>query len=143
MNGQKMAKQGLYDPEFEHDSCGVGFVVNVKGKKSRQIIDQGLQILVNLSHRGACGCEANTGDGAGILMQIPHGFLKKTCEKKKIPLPDAGQYGVGMAYLPRDTKERAGCEKNFQKVVRDEGLKCLGWRTLPTDNSSLGERASR
>src|SRR3977135_2967441 len=85
-------KQGLYDPQFEHDSCGVGFVVNVKGKKSHEIIRQAIQVLLTLDHRGACGCEVNTGDGAGILLQTPHAFLQKVCAAAKIDLPDAGQY---------------------------------------------------
>src|SRR6187401_2879777 len=89
-------KQGLYDPAFEHDACGVGFVVNIKGKKSHQLVTDALQILVNLDHRGACGCEVNTGDGAGILMQMPHDFFAKRAEKLNIKLPEFGQYGVGM-----------------------------------------------
>src|SRR5580698_10727847 len=99
-------KQGLYDPQFEHDACGVGFVVNVKGKKSHQIIEQALTVLLNLDHRGACGCEVNTGDGAGILMQMPHTFLKKVCADKHIDLPAEGQYGCGIVYLPPDAGER-------------------------------------
>src|ERR1043165_309805 len=95
-------KQGLYDPQFEHDACGVGFVVNVKGKKSHEIIKQALTILLNLDHRGACGCEVNTGDGAGILMQMPHAFLKKVTAASGIQLPDEGQYGAGIVYLPPD-----------------------------------------
>src|SRR5690349_20060818 len=86
-------KQGLYDPQFEHDACGVGFVVHVKGKKSHEIIRQAIQVLLNLDHRGACGCEVNTGDGAGILLQMPHAFLKKVCVAEKIDLPAEGQYG--------------------------------------------------
>ena len=93
-------KQGLYDPQFEHDACGVGFVVNIKGKKSHEIIRQAIQVLLNLDHRGACGCEMNTGDGAGILIQTPHTFLKKVCAKEGIELPEPGQYGVGLVYLP-------------------------------------------
>src|SRR6476469_3736156 len=92
-------KQGLYDPQFEHDACGVGFLVNIKGKKSHQIIKDALQILLNLDHRGACGFEANTGDGAGILIQMPDKFLRKVLAKAKINLPKFGEYGVGMVYL--------------------------------------------
>src|SRR5580704_17936180 len=99
-------KQGLYDPQFEHDACGVGFVVNIKGAKSHKIIRDALTILLNLNHRGACGCEANTGDGAGILMQTPHGFFKEVCRKEKIKLPAGpGEYGVAMVFLPRDPNE--------------------------------------
>src|SRR5882672_10414365 len=104
-------KQGLYDPQFEHDSCGVGFVVNVKGKKSHEIIRQAIQVLLNLDHRGACGCEVNTGDGAGILIQTPHDFLKLVSKEAKVKLPAAGQYGVGMMFLPQDKRQRAECEK--------------------------------
>ncbi|HTL69767.1 MAG TPA: glutamate synthase subunit alpha, partial [Candidatus Eisenbacteria bacterium] len=135
------AKQGLYDPLFEKDSCGVGFVVNVKGRKSHSIVQQALTVLRNLNHRGACGCEANTGDGAGILLQIPHAFLKEACAKEKIALPDAGGYGVGMIFLPRDRAEREACEKTFEKITAEEGLKFLGWRTVPTEDSSLGPTA--
>src|SRR5271157_3753707 len=106
-------KQGLYDPQFEHDSCGVGFVVNIKGKKSHKIIRDALTALINLNHRGACGCEANTGDGAGILMQIPHGFFKEVSRKDKIKLPPLGDYGVAMVFLPRDANERRTCKKTM------------------------------
>src|ERR1700726_412774 len=104
-------KQGLYDPQFEHDACGVGFVVNVKGKKSHEIIRQAIQVLLNLDHRGACGCEVNTGDGAGILIQMPHAFLAKSCAAVGIDLPDERQYGAGMVYLPPDARERRECEQ--------------------------------
>src|SRR5205823_4752275 len=113
----------------------------IKGRKSNQIIRQALEILVNLNHRGACGCENNTGDGAGILFQMPHRFLKEVCEDCKIPLPSPGEYGAGMVFLPPDPKERAACEKLFESIVAEEGQKFLGWRTVPTDNSSLGETA--
>ncbi len=135
------AKQGLYDPWFEHEACGVGFVVNVKGKKSHEIIRQGLSILINLNHRGACGCEANTGDGAGILMQMPHTFLKEACRDARIKLPSLGEYGAGMVFLPQDPDERRQCEKIFQNIVAEEGQKFLGWRTVPTSNMSLGATA--
>ncbi|MSU57701.1 MAG: glutamate synthase large subunit [Pedosphaera sp.] len=133
--------QGLYDPQFEHEACGVGFVVNLKGKKSHDIVRQAIQVLVNLDHRGACGCEVNTGDGAGILIQTPHEFLKLVSKEAKVKLPAAGQYGVGMVFLPKDKKQRAECEKVFESIVAEEGQKVLGWRTVPTDNSSLGETA--
>ena len=134
-------KQGLYDPRFEHDSCGVGFVVNTKGRKSHDIVRQALTVLMNLRHRGACGCEANTGDGAGILMQVPHEFLKKECAKEKIALPASGEYGVGMVYLPPDKSERYKCEKLFEELVENEGHRLLGWRTVPTCGTSLGDTA--
>src|SRR5204862_4341405 len=108
-------KQGLYDPWFEHEACGVGFVVNVKGKRSHQIIQHALQVLRNLDHRGACGCEANTGDGAGILMQVPHAFLQKQCEKLGFKLPKPGQYGVGLVFMPQDPPERQQYERVFER----------------------------
>ncbi len=137
----KPAKQGLYDPAFEKDSCGVGFVVDIKGRRSHAIVQQALTVLVNLRHRGACGCEANTGDGAGILLQVPHAFLKETCKKAGFQLPSEKEYGVGMLYLPPDAKERAASEKTFEKIVKEEGQTLLGWRTVPTKNASLGPTA--
>lgn len=134
-------KQGLYDPSFEHDACGVGFVVNIKGKKSHAIIRDALTILLNLRHRGACGCEVNTGDGAGIIFQIPHGFLKQTCRPLGVQLPSAGEYGVGMVYLPSGDTERKACEKILEEIVKEEGQHFLGWRTVPTHNATLGNTA--
>jgi len=133
-------KQGLYDPQFEHDACGVGFVCQMKGKRSHDIIQQALTILVNLDHRGACGCETNTGDGAGILIQLPHGFFAK---HGPAGLPKPGHYGVGMLYLSPDAKIRAESEKTFETIVKAEGLTFLGWRDVPVDNSSLGATAQK
>lgn len=134
-------KQGLYDPQFEHDACGVGFVVDLKGRKTHAIVDNAIQILLNLEHRGACGCENNTGDGAGIILQTPHRFLAKECDKLNIKLPEPGQYGVGIVFLPTDAGDRKVCEDTFEKIVREEGQKVLGWRTVPTDNSLIGPTA--
>src|SRR5213594_3639250 len=134
-------KQGLYDPKFEHDACGVGFVVNIKGDKSRQIVEQALTVLENLDHRGACGCEENTGDGAGILLQIPHAFFQHACEGLGIRLPEPGQYGVGMIFLPPDRDERQRCEQTLEEIIASEGQRLLGWRKVPTDNMYLGETA--
>ncbi len=134
-------KQGLYDPQFEHDSCGVGFVVNMKGRKSHKLVTDALQILLNLDHRGACGCEANTGDGAGILMQTPHDFLLKVTDKAGFKIPAAGQYGVGMLFLPKNPAERETVKTAFAGIVAEEGQTLLGWRDIPTDNSSLGKTA--
>ncbi len=139
--GSLPPKQGLYDPQFEHDACGVGFIAHIKGKKSHQIVKDALQILLNLDHRGACGFEANTGDGAGILLQMPHKFFQKVSGEFKIKLPEAGQYGAGIISLPRDSAERANCEKILENIIREEGQTLLGWRTVPTDNSSLGDSA--
>src|SRR3954470_4839376 len=104
------AAQGLYDPRHEHDACGVGFVVDLKGRKSSSIVKNALEVLLNLEHRGACGCEKNTGDGAGILMQVPHQFLAEQCDRINIHLPEPGTYGVGMVFLPADPNQRAQCE---------------------------------
>ena len=119
----------------------MGFVVNIKGKKSHAIVQQALQVLRNLQHRGACGSEANTGDGAGILMQVPHAFLEQACREMKIALPGPGEYGVGMVFLPPHPAERYKCEVLFEDIVATEGLRLLGWRTVPTEHSSLGQTA--
>ncbi|MEX2159503.1 MAG: glutamate synthase large subunit [Dehalococcoidia bacterium] len=134
-------KQGLYDPRHEHDACGVGFVVDLKGRKSHRIIEQGIEVLLNLEHRGACGCEENTGDGAGILIQVPHTFLARECEKAGIELPPYEAYGVGMVFLPRDEAGRRQCEALFEGAAQEEGQRVLGWRTVPTDNSPIGPTA--
>src|SRR5258706_3868380 len=134
-------KQGLYDPRFEHDSCGVGFVVDVKGRRSRLIVEQAIQGLLNLEHRGACGSEKNTGDGAGILWQFPDVFFTRECEKRKFKLPRAGGYAVGMVFLPRDSASRRECERLFEKIVKEEGQRVLGWRTVPTNDAEIGPTA--
>jgi glutamate synthase (NADPH) large chain len=134
-------KQGLYDPWYEHDACGVGFVVDLKGRKSHGIVQDALQVLLNLEHRGACGCEVNTGDGAGILLQVPHGFLKRECGKLGFDLPAPGAYGVAMVFLPTDPGDRTICERLFELVVREEGQTVLGWRTVPVEPSPLGATA--
>ena len=134
-------KQGLYDPDFEHDSCGAGFVVNIKGKKSHEIVSQALTILCNLAHRGACGSEANSGDGAGILLQVPHTFLAREMARVGVPLPPAGQYGVGTVFLPAVAAVREACEEMLETVTAEEGQRFLGWREVPTDNATLGETA--
>ncbi|HTB62504.1 MAG TPA: glutamate synthase large subunit [Opitutales bacterium] len=125
--------QGLYDPAYEHDSCGVGFIVHIKGHKSHQIVRDALQMLENMEHRGACGCEVNTGDGAGILVQMPDKFLRREMAKADINLPPAGHYGVASVFLPRDAAERKTCELGLEEAVRAEGQTVLGWREVPTD----------
>jgi glutamate synthase (NADPH/NADH) large chain len=135
------ARQGLYDPRHEHDACGVGFVVDLKGRKSHEIVEQAIQVLLNLEHRGACGCEENTGDGAGVLMQMPHKFLEQECDKLSIKLPAYEEYGVGMVFLPRDAGSRRQCEALFEQIVGEEGQRVLGWRTVPTDDSPIGPTA--
>ena len=135
------AKQGLYDPWFEHDACGVGFVADMHGRKSHQILKDTLQVLTNLDHRGAAGSEPNTGDGAGVLLQMPHKFFQEACKKARITLPAAGDYGCGMIFLPRNPTVRRKIEQSFEQITQSEGQVFLGWRTVPTDNSSLGETA--
>ncbi|HRQ89182.1 MAG TPA: glutamate synthase large subunit, partial [Bacteroidia bacterium] len=134
-------KQGLYDPWFEHDACGVGFVVDMHGRKSHRILEQGLQVLRNLDHRGASGSEINTGDGAGILLQMPHGFFQEVCKNSRITLPAAGEYGCGLVYLPRNPTVRRKIEEKFEQVVQSEGQVFLGWRTVPTNSAPLGDTA--
>ena len=135
------AKQGLYDPRFEHESCGVGFVVNVKGQKSQAIVRQALTILMNLRHRGACGCEANTGDGAGLLIQMPHHFLQQVCVEAQIDLPGLGGYGAGLVFLPPDARDQRKAQRLFEEIIAEEGQRFLGWRSVPVNDFSLGQTA--
>ncbi|MCG3110511.1 MAG: glutamate synthase large subunit [Candidatus Manganitrophus sp. SB1] len=135
------AKQGLYDPQFEKDSCGIGFVADIKGRRSHDIIQKGLQVLENLSHRGAVGCDPCTGDGAGILIQVPQAFLKRACGEVGMTLPEPGQYGVGMVFLPPSSTDRRACETLFEKVITEEGQRFLGWRDVPTKEDHIGEVA--
>ena len=136
-----MIKQGLYDPAFEHDACGVGFVCNIKGKKSHQIVRQGLEVLVRLSHRGATGADPETGDGAGILIQFPHHFFVKAAKEAGITVPLEGEYGSGLVFLPRAVKERELCKKVFEEIIKDQGQDILGWRKVPVDDTGIGRTA--
>src|SRR5580698_2617821 len=133
------AKQGLYDPQNEHDACGVGFVANIKGLKSHDIIRNGLQILLNLDHRGAVGADPLVGDGAGILIQIPDTLLRDWARDTGVTLPPPGQYAVGMCFLPREAKAREIVVKQFEHYIKIEGQKLLGWRDVPTDPTGLGK----
>ena len=133
--------QGLYDPQNEHDSCGVGFVVDLKGRKTHRMVVNGITALINLNHRGACGCENNTGDGAGILIQIPHDFLKARCAELGITLPERGHYGVGSFFASPDPAQQNHGKAIFERIVAEEGQTFLGWRPLKTDNSMLGDSA--
>ncbi len=135
--------QGLYDPAHEHDACGVGFVVNIKGVRSHDIVQKALTVLDNLTHRGACGCDPRTGDGAGILIQIPHAFLAKETKKLGFELPAPGKYGVGQVFLPIDEKKRRECEQTFEQIVREEGQSILGWRDVPILEAECGDIARR
>ncbi len=131
--------QGLYDPANEHDACGVGFVANIKGAKSHAIVEQGLTILKNLTHRGAVGADPLAGDGAGILVQIPDAFFREEMAKQGVKLPPAGQYGVGMVFLPQEPASRLACEYEIERAIKDEGQVLIGWRDVPRDNQGLGE----
>src|SRR5215469_17867312 len=133
--------RGLYDPRNEHDACGIGFVASVKGHKSHDIIVKGIQVLINLTHRGACGCDPETGDGAGVLIQIPHEFFSRVCSQLGFSLPAPGEYGVGIVFLPVERQERLICEGIVERVVQEEGLTVLGWRDTPIDGSAIGRVA--
>jgi glutamate synthase (NADPH) large chain len=133
--------QGLYDPAQEHDACGIGFVASIRGEKSHQVIQDGIQVLLNLAHRGACGCDSETGDGAGVLIQIPHKFYARECAKLGFELPLPGSYGVGMTFLPVERQPRLQCEGILERIVREEGLSVLGWRDMPTFASAIGRVA--
>ncbi|MEO2003580.1 MAG: glutamate synthase subunit alpha, partial [Candidatus Poribacteria bacterium] len=134
-------KQGLYDPKNEHDACGIGFVVNIKGEKSNKIVRQALTSLECLDHRGARGSDENTGDGAGILMQIPHAFLSHACYGHGIRLGEPGTYGVGMLFLPQDTAGQTRCEQAVEEIVLAEGQEVIGWRPVPVNPAPLGATA--
>jgi glutamate synthase (NADPH) large chain len=133
--------QGLYNPEYEHDACGVGFIADLKGRKSHRLIRDALTVLENLNHRGACGCEDNTGDGAGILIQVPHAFLAGRCRALGFELPEAGHYGVGTLFTSPIFAQQAFGQRLFESILAEEGLPLLGWRRLATDNVDLGEGA--
>ncbi len=133
--------RGLYDPQNEHDACGIGFAASIEGRKSHQIITKGIEILINLTHRGACGCDPETGDGAGVLIQIPHAFFDRECSRLGFRLPPPGEYGVGMIFLPVGRHERMLAEGIVERVVREEGLEVLGWRDTPIDANAIGRLA--
>src|SRR4051812_7795441 len=130
--------QGLYDPRYEHDACGVGFICQMKGIASHQLVSDALQMLENMNHRGACGCEENSGDGAGILVKMPDKFFRKEAKKKRINLPKLGEYAVGMLFLPQDRAARLQCERTLEKVIRDNNMVVLGWRDVPVDREHVG-----
>ena len=130
--------QGLYRPEFERDSCGIGFVANIKGNKSHQVISDALTILENMEHRGACGCESNTGDGAGILIQTPHAFFFDECLKMGVHLPAFGRYGVGMVFFPQELRLREECRDIFTRATEELGMEVLAWRKVPVNPQNIG-----
>ena len=131
--------EGLYDPSLEKDSCGVGFIANIKGKKSHQIVSDAINILCNLEHRGAVGADPRAGDGAGILVQIPHAFFKRKAAEIGFQLPEPGDYAIGALFMPKETAWRKVIQSIIAQEIKNEGLMLLGWRNVPTDNSSLGE----
>jgi len=133
--------QGLYHPRNEHDACGMGLVANIRGEKSHDIIRKGLEVLINLTHRGAAGCDPETGDGAGILIQIPHVFFARECGELGMQLPESGAYGVAMCFLPVDKHSRLQCEGVFERIAQEEGLAVLGWRDTPVNGDSIGREA--
>ena len=133
------APQGLYDPAYEHDSCGIGFVVDIRNRASHDIVRQGMQLLCNVTHRGAVGADPLAGDGAGILLQVPDRLLREECAALGFELPAPGHYGVGMVFLPKDDSARRACEDVFAEVAAAEGQRLLGWRDVPVDSSVLGE----
>ncbi|MFN7922848.1 MAG: glutamate synthase large subunit [Bryobacteraceae bacterium] len=133
--------QGLYDPRLERDACGIGFVASIKGEASHDIITKGIQILINLTHRGACGCDPDTGDGAGILIQIPHAFFVRECKKEKFSLPEPGQYGMGIVFFPVERQPRLAVEGVLERIASEEGLEVIGWRDTPVDVDAIGRVA--
>jgi glutamate synthase (NADPH/NADH) large chain len=135
------SKMGLYRPEFEHDACGIGFVANIKGNKNHQIVSDALTILENMEHRGACGCENNTGDGAGILIQTPHEFFFEECLRLGVHLPAFGKYGVGVIFFPKEIRLREECRDIFHRTAEKLGLEVLTWRKVPVNPHDIGPTA--
>ncbi len=133
--------QGLYHPQNEHDACGMGFVASIRGEKSHEIIRKGLEVLINLTHRGAAGCDPETGDGAGILIQIPHAFFARECAEQGIQLSGPGGYGVAMCFLPVEKHSRLRCEGVFERITQEEGAAVLGWRDTPVNGDAIGREA--
>jgi len=141
MDQTEYNQQGLYRPEFEHDSCGTGFITNINGHKSNQIVNDALTILENMEHRGACGCDPDSGDGAGILIQLPHEFLLEECSNLEISLPEPGEYGVGMIFFPKDSAVKKACRKVIATATEKLGLPVMGYRKIQVDSSVIGETA--
>ena len=135
--------QGLYDPRNEHDACGVGFLANINGEPSHMIVERGIEILKNLLHRGATGADPNTGDGAGLLIQVPDRFLRKECDALEITLPELGAYGVGMFFMPPDKVRASRCSEIIEAVSATEGFDFQGWRDVPVNGTVLGSVARR
>ncbi|MDH3227623.1 MAG: glutamate synthase subunit alpha, partial [Thermoleophilia bacterium] len=127
-------KQGLYDPQMEHDSCGVGFIAHIKGQRSHDLLLDAAHMLTRMNHRGACGCEENTGDGAGIMTALPHDFLAKVAKDELgVELPEPGRFGAGLVYLPTKADERERCKATFNRLIVEQGQNLVGWREVPAD----------
>ena len=141
--GGAPAAGGLYDPAYEHDACGVGLVADLEGRRSHRLVTQALTVLKRLAHRGASGAEVATGDGAGILVQVPHRFVTEAAAEAGFDLPGAGRYATGLAFLPQDPDDAAKARSQVATVAEEEGLVVLGWRVVPVDDSTLGETARR
>ena len=141
MANQKNLKQGLYNPKNEHDSCGVGFIANIHGTKSHRVVQQGLEILTNLTHRGATGYDPKLGDGAGLLIQMPDSFFREEVKNLKIELPEVGHYGVGMIFLPQTKSAREKCEAIISRMIEEEGQVQIGWRKVPVNNKNIATAA--
>ena len=140
---KELASNGLYSPEQEHDACGVGVVADIKGQKSHQIIQEGLQVLINLGHRGAAGSDPETGDGAGILIQMPHQFFRSESRRLGFQLPAEGEYGVGMVFLPPQAGAFEKARNLVSRAIEEEGLELLAWRDVPLDHEKLGRDSRR
>ena len=138
MANENLKGKGLYDPSFEHDACGVGFIADLNNRQTHDTVKKGIEILINLDHRGAVGAEKNSGDGAGILIQMPHDFLIKECKAIEIELPERGRYGAGITFLPQDKASRDRIKGIFRDMTERMGLTLLGWRDVPTNNANLG-----
>src|SRR5258705_12239170 len=134
----RIEKQGLCDPANEHDACGVGFVANIRGEKSHEVVSKGIRVLVNLEHRGACGCDPETGDGAGLLVQVPDRFLRREMRAQAIELPEPGRYAVGMIFLAPDADAAARQIAALEELVQSEGQRVIGWRDVPGDPQAIG-----
>jgi len=134
-------KQGMYDPAYEHDACGMGFVVDINGKGSYKLVSDALDLLENMEHRGASGADAKTGDGAGIMVQIPHHFFSRECDVLGIHLPKKGDYGVGMLFAHKYEDLRHEQMRMVEEIITSEGQKVLGWREVPIDSSEIGATA--
>jgi glutamate synthase (NADPH/NADH) large chain len=138
---EEKRNNGLYIPSMERDACGIGFVAHLKGEQSHHLIDDALEMLMNMEHRGACGCEPETGDGAGIIIQMPDRFLRETCAEQGISLPPFGQYAVGMIFFPADEQVREECRYILNKHIGELGFELIGYRDVPTDNTQIGATA--